>query len=174
MRATTKSATTSRAWAADRQALVAKHHWLVIACDACGTVVDLDLRVKPRDPEASVHFAPNLLVAEARPRRHRGTVHSVTNGEKSFPGGARVRPRRQLQVRGLRNHRLSPLAMAIAIFAVADSTIGCKNGAAGLLGIAGQPVVNGAGSDHGQIYGFRHQAVQRHRDRDRDRDRRSR
>ena len=23
-----------------------------IACDACGTVVDLDLRVKPRDPEA--------------------------------------------------------------------------------------------------------------------------
>ncbi|MGC2334335.1 MAG: hypothetical protein WA625_00885 [Pseudolabrys sp.] len=59
--------------------------------------------------------------------------------------------------------------MAIAIFNVADSTIGCKNGAAGLLGIAGQPVVNGAGSDHGQIYAFRHQAVQRHRDRDRDR-----
>jgi hypothetical protein len=38
-------------------ALVSKHHWLVIACDACGTVVDLDLRVKPRDPEASVRVA---------------------------------------------------------------------------------------------------------------------
>ena len=35
-------------------ALVSKHHWLVIACDSCGTVVDLDLRVKPRDPEASI------------------------------------------------------------------------------------------------------------------------
>lgn len=31
-------------------ALVSKHHWLVIACNSCGTVVDLDLRVKPRDP----------------------------------------------------------------------------------------------------------------------------
>jgi hypothetical protein len=26
---------------------------VVINCDSCGTVVDLDLRVKPRDPEAS-------------------------------------------------------------------------------------------------------------------------
>ena len=25
------------------------HPWLVIACDSCGTLVDLDLRVKPRD-----------------------------------------------------------------------------------------------------------------------------
>ena len=63
-----------RAWAAERQALAtvrrfnaangsvwfwpkiaaaltSKHHWLIIACDSCGTVVDLDLRVKPRDPE---------------------------------------------------------------------------------------------------------------------------
>ena len=35
-------------------ALVSKHHWLVILCDSCDTVVDLDLRVKPRDPEASI------------------------------------------------------------------------------------------------------------------------
>jgi hypothetical protein len=34
-----------------------KHHWLMIACDSCGTVVDLDLRVKPRDPEASIRVA---------------------------------------------------------------------------------------------------------------------
>src|SRR5262245_44355605 len=38
-------------------ALTSKHHWLIIACDSCGTVVDLDLRVKPRDPEASVRIA---------------------------------------------------------------------------------------------------------------------
>src|SRR5262249_4144506 len=38
-------------------ALTSKHHWLIIACDTCGTVVDLDLRVKPRDPEASIRVA---------------------------------------------------------------------------------------------------------------------
>jgi hypothetical protein len=38
-------------------ALVSKHHWLVVACDACDRVVDLDLRVKPRDPEASIRVA---------------------------------------------------------------------------------------------------------------------
>lgn len=87
MHETTKSATTSRGcraeWAAQRNALAtvrrfnaslsakgyswfwpkisaaltSKHHWLVIACDSCETVVDLDLRVKPRDPEASMHSA---------------------------------------------------------------------------------------------------------------------
>src|SRR5215471_21483431 len=30
---------------------------LIIACDSCGTVVDLDLGVKPRDPEASIRVA---------------------------------------------------------------------------------------------------------------------
>ena len=29
-------------------ALTSKHHWLIVACDGCDTVVDLDLRVKPR------------------------------------------------------------------------------------------------------------------------------
>ena len=33
------------------------HHWLVMNCDSCGTVVDLDLRVKPPDPEASIRVA---------------------------------------------------------------------------------------------------------------------
>jgi hypothetical protein len=41
-------------WPKIAAALVSKHHWLIIVCDACGTVVDLDLRVKPRDPEASI------------------------------------------------------------------------------------------------------------------------
>lgn len=44
-------------WPKIKAALVSKHHWLIIVCDACGTVVDLDLRVKPRDPEASIRVA---------------------------------------------------------------------------------------------------------------------
>jgi hypothetical protein len=44
-------------WPKITAAITAKHPWLVIACDSCGTVVDLDLRVKPRDPEASVRVA---------------------------------------------------------------------------------------------------------------------
>lgn len=44
-------------WPKIAAALTSKHHWLVIACDSCGTVIDLDLRVKPRDPEASVRVA---------------------------------------------------------------------------------------------------------------------
>jgi hypothetical protein len=38
-------------------AITAKHPWLVVVCDACDRVIDLDLRVKPRDPEASVRVA---------------------------------------------------------------------------------------------------------------------
>ena len=41
-------------WPTIAAALVSKHHWVVIACDSCGTVIDLDLRVKPRDPDASI------------------------------------------------------------------------------------------------------------------------
>ena len=44
-------------WPKIAAALVSRHHWLVVACDACDTVVDLDLRVKPRDPEASIRVA---------------------------------------------------------------------------------------------------------------------
>ena len=44
-------------WPKIAAALVSKHHWLVIACDGYDTVVDLDLRVKPRDPEASIRVA---------------------------------------------------------------------------------------------------------------------
>jgi hypothetical protein len=41
-------------WPTVSTAITAKHPWLVIACDSCGTVTDLDLRMRPRDPEASV------------------------------------------------------------------------------------------------------------------------
>src|SRR5262245_23678152 len=44
-------------WPKISAALTSKHHWLLIACDSCETVVDLDLRVKPRDPEASIRIA---------------------------------------------------------------------------------------------------------------------
>src|SRR5689334_13840929 len=44
----------ARFWPKVMAALVSKHHWVVIACDGCDSVVDLDLRVKPRDPEASI------------------------------------------------------------------------------------------------------------------------
>jgi hypothetical protein len=44
-------------WPKISAALTAKHPWLVIACDSCGTLIDLDLRVKPRDAEASIRLA---------------------------------------------------------------------------------------------------------------------
>lgn len=44
-------------WPKIAAAITAKHPWLVIACDSCESVVDLDLRVKPRDPEASIRVA---------------------------------------------------------------------------------------------------------------------
>ena len=44
-------------WPTIGTALNSKHAWLVAACDSCGTVVDMDLRVKPRDPEASIRVA---------------------------------------------------------------------------------------------------------------------
>jgi hypothetical protein len=44
-------------WPKIAAALTSKHHWLIINCDRCGAVVDLDLRVKPRDSEASVRIA---------------------------------------------------------------------------------------------------------------------
>lgn len=44
-------------WPKITAALTAKHPWLTIACDSCGGVTDLDLRMKPRDPEASIRVA---------------------------------------------------------------------------------------------------------------------
>jgi len=44
-------------WRTVAAALVSKHYGLVVACDAHDTVVDLDLHVKPRDPDASVRVA---------------------------------------------------------------------------------------------------------------------
>src|SRR3974390_659480 len=45
------------AWPTIAAALTSKHHWLVIACGSCGTAIDLDLRVKPRDAAPWVRCA---------------------------------------------------------------------------------------------------------------------
>ena len=52
-------------WPKIAAALTAKHHWLIVACDSCDTVVDLDLSVKPRDPEASIRVALATCAARA-------------------------------------------------------------------------------------------------------------
>ena len=51
-------------WPTVSAALASKHHWLIIACDACDTVVDLDLRVKRCDPDAPVRVALNDVQSE--------------------------------------------------------------------------------------------------------------
>jgi hypothetical protein len=44
-------------WPKIAAAITAKHPWVSIICDSCGGMTDLDLRMKPRDPEASVRIA---------------------------------------------------------------------------------------------------------------------
>jgi hypothetical protein len=44
-------------WPTIGAALATKHHWLIIACDSCGTVIDLDLTMKRRDPNAPIRVA---------------------------------------------------------------------------------------------------------------------
>jgi DNA-directed RNA polymerase subunit RPC12/RpoP len=44
-------------WPTIGAALTSKHHWLVVACYDCGTIVDTDLRVKRRAANASIWVA---------------------------------------------------------------------------------------------------------------------
>jgi len=44
-------------WPTVGAALATKHHWLVVACDSCGIVIDLDLTVKRRNPDAPISVA---------------------------------------------------------------------------------------------------------------------
>ena len=44
-------------WPTISAAPASKHHWLIIACEACDTVIDLDLTVKRRDPDAPIRVA---------------------------------------------------------------------------------------------------------------------
>ena len=40
-----------------RAALITGHHWMIVVCRSCGLVLDLDLRVKRRPPEATILLA---------------------------------------------------------------------------------------------------------------------
>jgi hypothetical protein len=44
-------------WPTIAAALISKYHWLIVACDSCGTVIDLDLTFKRRDPNAPISVA---------------------------------------------------------------------------------------------------------------------
>ena len=44
-------------WPTIGAALLTKHHWLHVACEACDTVVELDLSAKRRNPNAPVSVA---------------------------------------------------------------------------------------------------------------------
>lgn len=44
-------------WPKIAAAITVKHPWLTVLCDGCGDVTDLDLRMKPRDLEASIRAA---------------------------------------------------------------------------------------------------------------------
>ena len=46
-------------WPTIGAALITKHHWLVIACDSCETITEMDLTMKPRDPDAPIRVALN-------------------------------------------------------------------------------------------------------------------
>ena len=45
------------AWPTIGAALATRHIWLVVACEACDTITELDLSVKRRDPDASIRVA---------------------------------------------------------------------------------------------------------------------
>jgi hypothetical protein len=78
-------------WPKIAAALVSKHHWLIVACDARGTVVDLDLRVKPRDPEA---FLPAMLFAAAS----NALAGRLTEAKKAMSRASEIDPTLQVSV----------------------------------------------------------------------------
>jgi hypothetical protein len=44
-------------WPTIAAALATGHHWLVVTCDGCGTVTDLDLTMKRRNLDAAINTA---------------------------------------------------------------------------------------------------------------------
>lgn len=64
-------------WPTVSTALQAKHHWVQILCEGCGGVTDLDLRVKPRDPEASVRVALRDVRCPRRNRHGRARIIGI-------------------------------------------------------------------------------------------------
>jgi hypothetical protein len=66
-----------------RAALIAGHPWLIVVCRSCDLVLDVDLRMKPRPPQATIemvlrdvqcprcngHGRPEILKLAQGPRR---------------------------------------------------------------------------------------------------------
>jgi hypothetical protein len=69
------------AWPTISAALISKHHWLVIACDSCGIVIDMDLTFKRRDPNASIRVA----LPDVRCPRCNGHGRTRITGLARFP-----------------------------------------------------------------------------------------
>jgi hypothetical protein len=68
-------------WPTIGAALVTKHHWLVVACDSCGTVIEMDLTMKRRDPDASIQIA----LKDVRCPRCNGHGRLRITGLSQFP-----------------------------------------------------------------------------------------
>ena len=45
------------AWPTIEAALATKNHWLIVACDSCSTITDLDLTMKKRELSRDVRIA---------------------------------------------------------------------------------------------------------------------
>ena len=68
-------------WPTIAAALVTQNHWVVIACDSCGTIIDMDLRVKRRDGEAPISVA----LGDVRCPRCNGHGRTRITGSARFP-----------------------------------------------------------------------------------------
>lgn len=68
-------------WPTIGAALATKHHWLVLTCDSCSTVIEMDLTVKRRDPDASIRTA----LRDVRCPRCNGHGRIRVTGLSRFP-----------------------------------------------------------------------------------------
>jgi len=66
-------------WPTIAAALASKHYWLIITCDACDTVIDLDLTVKRRDPDAPIALRSTTFGVRA-------AMVTVGRGSSGFRG----------------------------------------------------------------------------------------
>ena len=68
-------------WPTIAAALTSKHYWLAIACDSCGTTIDLDLTVKRRHSDAPISVA----LREVRCPRCNGHGRTRITGLSRYP-----------------------------------------------------------------------------------------
>jgi hypothetical protein len=69
------------AWPIIGAALTSKFIWLIVACDSCGLMLDLDLTMKRRDPNASIRAA----LPDVKCPRCNGHGRSRITGLARFP-----------------------------------------------------------------------------------------